>query len=247
LTSVPLARNDAQTTLDHAESWSAHATLVIFAGIIIEIVSLFVFPHYSSAWEKWLLVLGDVAIGIGLIIEYFCILWTIRASGELKAQSDAKLTEALNRAANAESALVKFRTPRRELMTPKARTTSAARLRPFAGTQFDVGFGNGDGEQADFIWDLEEVLATVGWTQLGWGVHAQGAIVINRNLRPLAASVGAQNVEVQIEPTHRLVKLAAVQALVDALTEIGIEARETTYNSVSTNAQAIHILVGPKR
>jgi hypothetical protein len=72
-------------------------------------------------------------------------------------------------------------------------------------------------------------------------------MVINRNSRPLAGSVGAQNVEVHIEPTHRLGKLAAVQALVDALTEIGIEARETPYNSASTNAQAIHILAGPKR
>jgi hypothetical protein len=113
-------------------------------------------------------------------------------------------------------------------------TRDGTKLRPFAGTPFDIGFGEGDGEQADCAWDLEEILASAGWNQLPWGVHAVGIAVIHRNLRPLAGSVGAQNIEIQLEPAHRQGRLAAAEALVATLNSAGIGAREAPYNSANT-------------
>jgi hypothetical protein len=129
---------------------------------------------------------------------------------------------------------VGWRTPRRALMTATAKQEMATKLRPFAGTPFDIGFGEGDGEQADCAWDLEEILASAGWNQLPWGVHAVGIAVIHRNLRPLAGSVGAQNIEIQLEPAHRQGRLAAAEALVATLNSAGIGAREAPYNSANT-------------
>ena len=90
-----------------------------------------------------------------------------------------------------------------------------ATLTPFANTKFDVGFGEGDGEQADFVWDLEEALAKAKWSQLPWGVHAVGIATILRgtNGRPLAGSVAAQNVEIHLDPCWRQSLLPAATAL----------------------------------
>ena len=71
--------------------------------------------------------------------------------------------------------------------------------------------------------------------------------MIKRPRRPDAAIVGAQNIEIDLDPTSRLKLLPAAQALAAALRDIGIEAQEVTFNASSTNAHAMHILVGPKR
>lgn len=196
---------------------------------------------------KWLSVVADALIGAGLIAEYICIRKAIVASRILKEQSDARLAEALNRAANAEIELAKFRAPRRALMTTAARATLTAALRPFAGVPFDTAFNGNDGEQADFVWDLEEVLVGAGWQQLPWGVPGVGTLTINRNRRPLAGSAAAQNVEIQLDPGWRPIGLPATQALVAVLNAIGVEAREAAYNTPNANVAAIHIVVGAKR
>jgi hypothetical protein len=238
---------DPERTLGRCEAWSGRATLAILVGIVLEILVILSLTPHSPEWDKWFNIAGNGLIGIGLVTEYICIRKTIVASAVLKQQSDAKLSEALDRATNAELELIKFRRPRRDLMTSEAKAKLSDKLKPFARTPFDVGFSGGDGEQADFVWDIEEVLAAAGWSQLPWGVHAVGIMTIFRNLRPLAGSVGAQNVEIQMEPTWRQSRLSAVEALIAGLNAIGIETRETGYNSASTNVEAIHILIGPKR
>jgi hypothetical protein len=239
--------HNPETVLHRTELWSGHATLAILAGIILEILVTLGFVPRSTEWAKGYAVVADILIGVGLIIEYICIRAAIVASAEQKRESDAKLAEALDRAATAQRELVKFRTPRRSLMPAIAKQEVADKLRAFAETPFDVGFGDGDGEQADCAWDLEEILAKAGWNQLPWGVHAVGISVILRNLRPVAGSVGAQNVEIQMEQESRQARLAAAEALVAALNAIGIEAKETPYNTPNNNVHAIHVLIGPKR
>ena len=155
------------------------------------------------------------------------------------------LIEVASASAKSEKELIDFRRPRRELMTAQNRSSLIDKLTPFAGTQFDVGFGSG-GEQIHFVWDLEEVLAAAGWVQLPWGVHAVGTLTNMRNLRPLAGAVHAQNVEIQLEPSWRQSTLPVAEALIDALNEVGISASETPYNFENTNTQAIHILIGAK-
>jgi hypothetical protein len=238
---------DPEKAEHRAGNWSGYATLAILVGIILEILSELAALPRAVEWRTTYAVTADALIGLGLVIEYICIRATIVASAEIKRQSDEKLTEALDRASAAETELIKFRMPRRKLFSPEAKKAVADLLRPFAGTPFDIGFGDGDGEQADCAWDIEEVLTVAGWSQIAWGVHAVGILTIHRNLRPLAGSVGAQNIEVQMEPSWRQGRLPAAEALIAALNSIGVDAAERPYNTANTNVQAIHVLIGPKR
>jgi hypothetical protein len=95
-------KNDPSVRLEALEKWSARATLVILGGILLEIAALLIFRHPDiSSGEIWILVSANVLIGIGLAVEYICILRTIVASGELQRVSDEKVAEANARASEA--------------------------------------------------------------------------------------------------------------------------------------------------
>jgi hypothetical protein len=193
-------KRNAQERVDQAEAWSGYATLLILVGIIAEIGVLFMFPHNGvSSQEQWSLVGANAAIGIGLAIEFACILRSIKANRELKVESDALTAAAMDRAARAETELVEFRRPRRALMTAENKAKLVKRLSSFAGAEFDTGLGSG-GEQMHFLWDLEEVLAAAKWKQLDWAAHVVGNHM-TRSQRPLAGFVAAENVEIQLDPT----------------------------------------------
>jgi hypothetical protein len=235
--------------LEIAERWSGHATLAILGGILLEIILLFVFPGGKSWSEIWLLVVANAAIGIGLAIEYACIRRTIVASGDLQRESDAKLSEAIDRAVKAEAELIEFRKPRRSKIRPNIAALSG-KMKILGRTKFDVGIGAGSGEQADCAWDIEEMLTNAGWSQMNWGVHEVGVSVVERGHgghRPVAGSVGAQNIEIHLAPDFRQSLLPAANGLASALTEIGVAASEVPFNANSTNNEAIHILIGPKQ
>jgi hypothetical protein len=242
---VIFGKKSAQKRADQAESWSGYATLLILAGILLEIALLFRFRHETSNWELSLLVAANAAIGIGLLVEFFCIHAAVKASRELKTESDAQLTEALDRAANAERELRDFRRPRRHLMTKENRDILIARLSPFAGTKFDTGLSPG-GEPMHFLWDLEETLHHAKWNQLPWVTGVVGVQEVRRGLRPVAGSINSENVELHVHASHRNGLLPATNALIAALKEIGITAWEAPFNVLNTNAEAIHVLIGPK-
>jgi hypothetical protein len=209
-----------------SEDISGYATLLILAGIALEIVLIYIYRRDQTNWEVGWATAANLAIGLGLVAEYICIRVAIKAGSELKVEADAKLAQALTRAANAELALIEFKTPRRAVIAPK-KPELIAQLNPYAGTEFDVGFSLGDGELADCAWDIEVILHKAGWSQLPWGVHDTGVSTIRRSLRLLAGQVSAQNIEVQMEPAHRQRLLKAAQELITSLKNIGIEARET--------------------
>jgi hypothetical protein len=227
------------------ERVSGRATLVIVAGIGIELFALFYSKHDWDS-EKIVSIVADVLIFFGLLVEYLVIYETIEASRVDRIESDREVANALNRAAEAEAALTEHKTPRRTAMTSTNKALLTERLRQCAGVQFDTGMAGGPGEVMHFCWDLEEVLQNAGWAQLPWG--APGAqLTFARNLRPSAGMIMADNVEIQIDPSSRTVNnVAAMAALIDALREIGIEATETPYNFANTNVGAIHILIGQK-
>ena len=235
----------AHERADQAESWSGYATLLILLGILVEIGLLFIFPHNASTWELWSLVAANAAIGIGLLIEFACIHAAVRANQEIKTESDAKLGEALDRAARTEQELIDFRRARRHLMTAENRALLISRLSQFAGTEFDTGLSPG-GEPMHFLWDVEETLTAARWAQLPWGVNAVGVQVVFRNLRPLAGSINAENVEIHLDPSSRAALLPAATALIAALAEIGIVAWEAPFNVQNIHTHAMHILIGPK-
>jgi len=203
------------------------------------------FSAGKSGVENWAPVVADILVALGVYGELHFSGKAGRAQKALQILTEGRLTEAFDRAAKAEKELRDFRRPRRALMTPENRARLIETLAPFSGTEFDTGLGSG-GEQMHFLWDLEEVLNAARWRQLPWGVHAVGVTTVLRNQRPLAGSVSAENVEIQMETTWRQSRLAAAEALIRGLKEIGIEATEAPYIVPNTNVQAIHILIGPK-
>jgi hypothetical protein len=170
---------------------------------------------------------------------------TQRRHNEEIARLHLETANANARAKEAELALVKFRAPRLPNKEQLARI--AEKLKPFAGTKFDVGLSGNSGEQADFLWRLESALANLepdvpnaGWIELAWGG-------LQRGNRPASGSVAAQNVEIHLHPESREKLLPAANGLISVLKEIGIEAKDAGFNAHSTNVDAIHILIGDKR
>ncbi|RQH12681.1 hypothetical protein [Bradyrhizobium sp. RP6] len=231
--------------METLERWSAGATLGILVGILIEIGVLWRYEYHPDQAKFWLSILANILIGLGLTVEYFCIRWTIIASKEAEAENDAKLAAALNRAASAEEELFAFRTTRRHVIGPQqAQLTNL--MRPFAGAVFDTAMSHFEREIGDILWDIEAALDAAGWQQIDWAAPAY-ASAIRRNLRPISGSALAQNVEIEIDPSQRQSLLPAADALIRALNQIGIDAREAPYTSVNGNPHAIHVMVGPKR
>jgi hypothetical protein len=93
---------DPHQKLESLERWSARATLAILLGIFIEIGSLFWFQH--DPVERLIGVIANALIGIGLVVEYIAILRAIVASGDANRESDEKIAEANERAAQADLA-----------------------------------------------------------------------------------------------------------------------------------------------
>jgi hypothetical protein len=90
---------DTHSGLARLEQLSAKATLLILAGVLVEIAFIIYYPH------DWPTVISTVvangAIGLGLVIEYFVILKAIVVSEEAQRTSDEKIAEANKAAAEA--------------------------------------------------------------------------------------------------------------------------------------------------
>ena len=245
-----MAQTDEQldSVISPNERWASWAGYALVVGLILEVALAFHFETGRPAVDDRLPELANVLVLLGVWLEIHFGGKAVRAQKELQRRTDLKLAEALERAGRAEKDLIEFRKPRRALMTQENRSKLELRLRPFAGTQFDVGIGGSDGEQADILWDLEEVLINAGWQELPWVVNVVGAVnVFHRNLRPVAGLVSAQNIEIQIHPEHERPLVPAAKALAVALNEVGIDAQQRPMTAHSANDTAIHILIGPKR
>jgi hypothetical protein len=232
---------NAQERVDEAEAWSGRATLLILVGILLEIAALFIFPHAETKYELVLLIGANAAIGIGLVIEYGCILRSIKANAELKIESDRKLTEAVDRAAKIEQEFLEFRKSRRRIFSP-ASPEFIREMSPHQGTAFDTGLDAG-GESMHFLWDLGSALTDAGWNHIPW-VDPSG--MFKRQGDRISGNVSATNVEIHIHPESRATLGPIAADLIAALATAGIEATDEGWNVHSTNANAMHILVGPK-
>jgi len=201
-------------------------------------------------------IFGGIGIGAAFVSAIVGYQLTENALSDARikiSEADARAKEADARAKEAELALAKFRAPR--LPTREQLSLVAERLRPFAGTKFDIGLSASSGEQADFIWRLELALANfeegipnAGWIEVPWGFYQVGQQEIRRGPhRPPSGSVAAQNVEIHLHPESREKLLPAATALISVLKEIDIEAKDAGFNAHTVNVDAIHILIGEKR
>ena len=148
------------------------------------------------------------------------------------------------RAANAELKLAEFR--RARSIGPDKSAKIVAAIRPFAGTNFDIGHAPIAREQWDFLWQLEPVFPKAGWVFKEWMGH--GFSKLNWTMTPhYYGEANVLNVSIQVDAQSRDRLLPAAEALVKVLNEIGITAAIETTGSGSGNVDAVHILVGEKR
>jgi hypothetical protein len=120
--------------LEDLERISADATIAILLGILVEVGVLLSFHHTGALWtETILLIIGNLLIGLGLIVEYFAIRGTITATREDDRESDEKLTEAKTIAAQAlerAAALEKEAAEARERTAEIEKLTAWRRITP---------------------------------------------------------------------------------------------------------------------
>jgi hypothetical protein len=162
------------------------------------------------------------------------------------AKANEAAAKANERAAEAEVAFIKFRKPRSTLLTLEVRSEMTEKLRPFAGTKFDIGYATEDREQADFLWWLLPTINDAGWVHIDW----VGGMIFKRNNWPgdhLMGVMSVINISIEVHPESRNKLQPAADALVAALQSIEIDATTGDFNNSSTNKDAIHLLVGPKR
>ena len=158
---------------------------------------------------------------------------------EEKQEEAAALVKSLKRE------LDRFRTPREYLLKSKTDEITK-KLTPFAGVEFDCAFASNSGEQANFWYDLQPALIAAGWKNVPWrygestGGHTQAG-------RPETGEVAVTNVEIHLHPEQRGKLASAASALISALNNVGIEARDMDFNAHNSNCTAIHILIGEKQ
>lgn len=169
----------------------------------------------------------------------------IASADERAAIASQRAAEADQKAAEAQLELAKFRKPRSSVL--KYNTTRLTeKLKPFAGTQFDCAFNRSSGEQAEFWWDLQPALIASGWINVPWkyGTSSGGW---SQGSRPETGEVAVTNVEIHLHKEQRQNLAPAAAALISALNDIGIEAKDAGFNVHNSNDMAIHILIGEKR
>lgn len=159
--------------LDALESATGWGTLIILAGILLEIVAFFFLGHQ----ERLAALVANALIAIGLIIEYVAIRLTIIASGEAKQESDeriaiseAQAAEANARTKEAELKLAQLEkkiTPR--VITDEQAEEIIAKVKPFAEMPFGVA-ADPAAEYA-FINRLIMVLQRAGWKWMRYSVE----------------------------------------------------------------------------
>jgi hypothetical protein len=91
--------NDPHKAIENLERTSAAATLWILAGIMVEMLALFIFDH--SRLELVVGVVANGAIGLGLIVEYLVIGKVIDATKEAERESNERIAQIEEGAAQA--------------------------------------------------------------------------------------------------------------------------------------------------
>src|SRR5205814_7980939 len=119
----------------------------------------------------------------------------------------------------------------------------AEKLKPFAGTVVDAGFGPmGDPEPLYLIRSIATVLSKAGWKLVDW---TGPGFTYSEPLLPTLGQTLVTNVIVDVHPDRWAKFGAAATALAAALASEGIDAIAHSRPS-SINTDAIHVRVGRK-
>ena len=214
---------------------------LLLLGLLVELI--FAFLIEKPPLERYSTLVADAFIVMGVWGELHFAHRARVAGDAVQADAGARIAEANRDTLAAQLELERFRKARREIMRGHDSEIADA-LRPFSGTPFDMGLPQGDGEAADFAWDLEPILVAAGWQHVDW---TGSNISLQQGSRPISGSVAASNVEIHLHPSVREMLRPAATALVAALIELDIAAAEVGFNASSQTHTAMHILIGSKR
>jgi hypothetical protein len=235
-------KSDPHERLELLERVSAWGTLVILAGILIEVWLFFAFDPRDLRERGWTLA-ANVLIALGLIAEYVAIRMTIVASEEAKIESDEKIAasearaaEATERALATQLELEKFRRPW-ELPVWKLPQYSE-KLAPFSGTPYII-LTLDDHDPRQMAVTLRQAFSWAQWAPqpsapYGGSPYGEG----------IALVAWINGVDIRVE--HSRVKdwWPAAQAIAEVFSLGGIDAKVTETDGVQANA--IHVFIGRK-
>jgi hypothetical protein len=168
----------------------------------------------------------------------------VQAAGETAKADAARANEAAGkaneRAAEAELALAKIRTPR--TISPQYSATMIAKLKQFAGTPYALYLFD-DPEAASLLSQIEWILEAAGWN----GRSGPGDMVKSRPNKSDIALTTMAGLFVQIDRDHQSILLPAGSALAGTLRNAGLIVRLEVGNLRSPiDKTAIRIVVGQK-
>jgi hypothetical protein len=244
-------RNDIERYAER-ENWSAW---LIVSALIMEAYAGWYFSTPDKPWyETTFLIAANLLIAAGVYGEIRFGRKADTVGKALQQISDEKIAElkrqaaeATQRAARAELELEKIRTPRK-LTGAVQQAEITNQLKPFIGTNFDSAIVPYDPEAADLLLEIETALKNAGWTLIPW--ISPDDLIFDRTQsgRPNAGIVSATGVFVAADPNGDRALWNASRALASALNSVNIAALAGPIPPTvkSTNAHAIHLLVGAK-
>lgn len=238
--------------ISHNETRSEFGAWAIVVGLVIEVILAIAFRSDKSFIENWAPVLADCLIALGVYCEIHFGRKVKTAAEELQrlsdekiAETEARASEANQKAQEASLELAKFRAPR--ILAGQQMVRAAEKLKQFSGTEYDVALHSNDPELMAFLFFLEFTLLKAGWKALSW--PAPVAMVTTLQGTQAAVGISVANMIAGIHLEQDLVLRPAAQCLVDELVGVGIHAMVAPMPVspwMSANTTAIHILIGRK-
>jgi hypothetical protein len=235
--------NDLRSKYEKNSTIAERLAMLILLGLAVEIVAVFILK--KPILEAILTISATALIWLGVWGELLFEKRAREAGGGIVAEANARAAEANQRAQEAILELAELRAPRE--LTPEQRGRIVDELKLFSGAEYDIALSNDDPEILNFVFIIELVLSTTGWMELDWQGNGEGFIREGMPIIRLGASV--VNVMIGVHVSQPLKLFEHAVALSDALMAEGIDAtatRLTPHRMSSTNANAIHILMGRK-
>jgi hypothetical protein len=205
----------------------------------------------NAAWWAWLWGVIEqgafAAVVIALAVEFVALKVGEPYKEKITHERDLQLARAQKDAADSKIALEKFKAPRE--LTPEQRGRIVDKLKKFSGTEYDIAISDSEPEILGLVLAVELVLSTAGWTELDW--KGTGQALIRGGKQPLirlGVTIANVLIVVLTDQPPKFFELAL--ALSDALKAEGVDATAGEFGShamSSTNANAIHLLIGRKQ
>jgi hypothetical protein len=205
--------DELERSIGSCEQWEWFGGGLVVVGVFATVVIAVFHPLYDSFLEQWGSAIADVLVGIGVAIEIKFGQMAGLRQNELKSRSDKKVSEANERASNAqlETERLKVQFAGRRL-SKEQRSAIAALIRdPAASCDVLIHFQSSDPEAFAYGSDIVEAFNEAGVAKIEFGadslifgalfgvwVSAEDksvAILVAQALKLFDASVGVRDID----------------------------------------------------